>query len=220
MRPARAQSRSKSSRLLVVEGERDRTGVLDPERPRVVERPHRPGVHVREQDADREPLGVRPFGPTLASTTGTSVTTTPGSESSRSLSRNDVRARCREERLPVELLGDDDRDEVGLAPRQPPDLLEHRLRPALLGLEDLEPRLRLREVPPARPDAGVGVRARRVQRPERTAVRDLREYQSAPSVATSSASTQSSTWFVGSPARRDGVDARLQAPARTAGSGG
>ena len=48
------------------------------------------------------------------------------------------------ERAAAELLGDDDRDEVGLAARQPPDLLEHRVDRAAVRVERLEQRRAVR----------------------------------------------------------------------------
>ena len=45
-----------------------------------------------------------------------------------------------EERLLPERFWDDDGDEVGLTARQPPDLLEHRVRHATRGIERLERR--------------------------------------------------------------------------------
>src|SRR4029079_15592949 len=56
---------------------------------------------------------------------------------------------------PAELLGDDDRDEVGLAARQAPDLLEHRVDRAAARVEGLEEALPAGEMEPARADARV-----------------------------------------------------------------
>ena len=70
------------------------------------------------------------------------------------------------ERAAAELLGDDDRDEVGLAARQPPDLLEHRVDRAAVRVERLEQRRAAGEVEPARADPGIAAAARDVDRAE------------------------------------------------------
>ena len=200
--PARCHSPLNCSASSRVEGERDRADVLDPERLRVADRAHGAGMDVREQHADDELLRRVPLRPRCVVTTGTSVTTTPGSESSRSLSRNDVRPAAERSDWRLNCSGTTTRDEVGLAARQAPHLLEQRLHPTLVGREDLELRLLLGEVPPAWPNARIGVLARREQRADRPSWRSCRAYQSAPSVATSIDSTQSSTLFVGSRAVR------------------
>ena len=68
-----------------------RRAVVGPERPRVVERAHRRGVDVRDQHPHDELRRGVPLRGRAAPTAGTSVTTTPGSESSRSFSRNVAR---------------------------------------------------------------------------------------------------------------------------------
>ena len=127
----------------------------------------------------------------------------------------------REQGRAPELLGDDDGDEVRLAARQAPHLLEQRLHPTLLDLEHLEPRLLLGEVPPARTDAGIGVAAWCEERADRLAARDgAARTRALPRSRRRSRSTQSSTWFFGSPGEADRVDTRSGADARTGGSGG
>ena len=74
--------------------------------------------------------------------------------------------RLLEERAAPELLGDDDGHEVGLAARQPPHLVEHRLDGAAAAVERLEERRPAREVEPARPDPRVGAVTRDVDRAE------------------------------------------------------
>ena len=70
------------------------------------------------------------------------------------------------------MLGHDDRDEVGLAARQAPHLFEQRLYAPFVRRQDLEPRL-LGEIEPPRPDPGVRVATRPVERPDAVRRRDL-----------------------------------------------
>ena len=77
--------------------------------------------------------------------------------------------RCRassRERAAPELLGDDDRDEVRLAARQPPDLLEHGVDRAAVRVERLEQRRAAGEVEPARADPRIAAAPRDVDRAE------------------------------------------------------
>src|SRR5207244_5917386 len=73
---------------------------------------------------------------------------------------------CLDERAAVEELRDDDRHEARLAAGQRPDVLDHRVRPAVLRGQDLEVRVHLGELTEARPEAGVCVLAGDVDRVE------------------------------------------------------
>ena len=96
----------------VVEREEDGAGVVEPERPRVVQRAERRGVHARDEDR-RQTSAVGSVGASAPRRAGTSVTTTPGSRSSRSLSEKVVRrADRRDERAPAEELRHDHGDEL------------------------------------------------------------------------------------------------------------
>ena len=187
----------------------------------VVERAQRARVHVREQHAHGEPLGVVPVRRARSARRGHVGDDDAGLGEQSQLQPERGAPRGREERAPPELLRHDHRHEVRLAARQPPHLLEDRVHAAVVARQHLEPRLSPGEVPPARADPGVGVRARaRAARADRRRRAICRAYQSAPSVATSIESTQSSTSFVGRarrPARRRCPPA---AAGRSAGSAG
>ena len=130
---------------------------------RPVQGAHRGCVGAGDEDPHRE--RARRSG--SSSTVGTSATTTPGSVRSRSLSANSngcrassVSARRRN------CSGIDDGDEVGLAARQPPDLLEHGVDRAAVRVERLEQRRAVGEVEPARADPGIAAAPRDVDRAE------------------------------------------------------
>ena len=161
-------------------------------------------------------LGVWCSGVRRAVTTGTSVTTTPGSESEAQLEAERRSAGRGKQRRAPELLGNDDRDEVGLSARQAPDLLEERLHPSFVDRQCLEPRLLLRELPPARADARVGVTARREQRTDRLAARDAPRVPERTLRRDVDRLDPEKHLVLGIAGEPDRVDARLEPPAEAA----
>ena len=65
-----------------------------------------------------------------------------------------------------------------LAARERPEVVDHRVDASVLGLDDLQVGLDVRQLAEPRPDAGVAAAARDVDRVEVVA-RDLRAYQTA-----------------------------------------
>ena len=75
-------------------------------------------------------------------TTGTSVTTIPGSVRRRSLSENVVRRVIASQARPVEGLGHDQRHEPRFAVRERPEVVEHAVGATVSGMECLESAVR------------------------------------------------------------------------------
>ena len=146
------------ARLLAAEGEVDGAHVGDAERARVVHGAHRRRVDAGDEDAGDQPLrrGGRPAAH-RRHVRDDDARLGEQAELQRELVRQ---LRLLDERRPLELLGDDDGDEVRLAARQAPDLLEHRLGDAERRVESLERQAGALE--PARADAGIGAAGRHV----------------------------------------------------------
>ena len=134
--PARAHSRV-SARRLAAEGEGDRARVVDAERPRVV-RPRAGRRHARRRRARGRRAAPAAASAPVARPPARRRPRRPARRAAATSARNVVRRRAAEQRRLLELLGDDHRDEVRLAARQPPHLLEHGVDASAPPVEDLE----------------------------------------------------------------------------------
>ena len=149
-------------RLVLVEGEVDRARVRETDGLGPVEGTHRRGVRAGDEDPHGEGAPAR----SLVHRRDVGDDHSRLGQESQLEGELERVPRLLRQRPAAELLGDDDRDEVGLAAREPPDLLEDGVDPAAFWIERLEQRGSVREVEPAWADPGVAAVARDVDRAE------------------------------------------------------
>jgi hypothetical protein len=151
-----------------IDCEVDRSNIVEVERARVIDRAHRCRIHARDEHAGDDPL-ARGCGRAAAHHRHVGHDHAGLLEQTK-LQRELVRVASLLHQLgALEVLGDDDGHEVGLATRQLPDLLQHRIGHTRGGIHSPERGAMPRE--PAGADAGIRVPCRHVDRPD--VVRDL-----------------------------------------------
>ena len=134
--------------LVVAEREMDRLRVVDSERARIVHRPHRRGIHRGDEHADDGVLRRRLVRAGERRHVGDDdARLCEQAPLEQCLARMPERL---EEARTAEPLRDDHGDEARLAARQPPHLLDDRLRNAQGVVQHLEVRALVRESEPAR----------------------------------------------------------------------